>query len=181
MSHVNYHDRVKIKHVQTGHVLHSHRLNYNHDGTSGQQQVSAYHGRNDEDWFRIVGQNGNEQGPVPYGAVVHIIHDSTNLHLHSHHGHPSPSTGQQEVTCYGGSDQNNHWTIKPVDNSYGTLQGGAVVPISHNATGKRLQSHPNKLHVGNGEHQQEITCHDAHNDANDNWRISEIQGRFHQE
>jgi hypothetical protein len=174
---VQFNDIIKITHVQTGNVLHSHRLNYNHGGTSGQQQVTAYHGRNEEDWFRIVGHN-NEQGAVPYGVPVNIVHVGTGLFLHSHNGHPSPATGQQEVTCYGGADQNNHWAIKSVDNSYGTLQGGAIVHITHNATGKRLHSHTEKFHLGNGDHQQEVTCHGAHNDANDNWRISEIQNRF---
>jgi dolichyl-phosphate-mannose--protein O-mannosyl transferase len=178
---VNYQDTIKIKHVQTGNVLHSHKLNYRHNGGSGQQQVTCYHGRDSNDFFKIVGIQGYETGPVPCGMPVNIVHVGTGLYLHSHHGLPSPSTGQQEVTCYHGIDQNNHWVIAPVGFNQGPLQAGSVIQITHKATGKRLHSHPNKFDLGNGDQQQEVTCHGASNDANDNWRISEIQGRFHQE
>jgi dolichyl-phosphate-mannose--protein O-mannosyl transferase len=48
-----------------------------------------------------------------YGDVVNIKHVLTNTHLHSHaiaYGHPQ-SSGQQQVTAYGGADDNDLWTM----------------------------------------------------------------------
>src|SRR3982751_2777117 len=47
-------DRLRITHVATGAHLHSHTRNYEHPGTSGQQQITAYSGTDYNDiWIEI--------------------------------------------------------------------------------------------------------------------------------
>lgn len=46
----NYGDIVKIKHVLTNTHLHSHAINYGHPNSSGQQQVTAFGGADDNDF-----------------------------------------------------------------------------------------------------------------------------------
>jgi len=46
----NYGEMVKIKHVWTDTHLHSHAINYGHPGSSGQQQVTSFVGRDDNDF-----------------------------------------------------------------------------------------------------------------------------------
>lgn len=63
-----------------------------------------------------------------YSDVVKIKHVLTNTHLHSHaisFGHPQ-SSGQQQVTAYGGADDNDLWTMTEIkstikDNTPGSL------------------------------------------------------------
>jgi hypothetical protein len=46
---VRYGAMIKVSHLWTGRTLHSHYLNYGHDGSSGQQQVIAFKGADDND------------------------------------------------------------------------------------------------------------------------------------
>ncbi|CAB4407155.1 unnamed protein product [Rhizophagus irregularis] len=40
------------------------------------------------------------------------IHQQTGLNLHSHGGIESPITRQQEVTCFGDSNEENNWILQ---------------------------------------------------------------------
>ena len=44
--------------------------------------------------------------------MVQFRHRGTGACLHSHGGHPSPATGQQEVTGFGDADGNNNWRVE---------------------------------------------------------------------
>ena len=44
--------------------------------------------------------------------MVQFRHRGTGACLHSHGGHPSPATGQQEVTGFGDEDGNNNWRVE---------------------------------------------------------------------
>jgi len=96
----------KLSHGWTGRTLHSHALNYGHAGSSGQQQVTCFEGADDNDLWRIKAAHGQPDDAkagqaVRNGDIVRLEHVLTRRNLHSHSGHPSPVTGQQEVTCFG--------------------------------------------------------------------------------
>jgi dolichyl-phosphate-mannose--protein O-mannosyl transferase len=171
---LNFGDRIKLKHIATGNVLHSHQLTYY--GGSRQQQVTCYNFRDDNDWWEIQAPFGG-YGPVQYGATIILRHVTTGLYLHSHFGHQSPATQQQEVTCYGGRDQNDNWVLSSVHNQQGYVSGGAQILLTHVQTNKRLHSHANKYNLGNGDEQQEVTCYEFR-DRNDEWSITEIANKY---
>jgi hypothetical protein len=175
---VYFGDRIKLKHIVTNHVLHSHAQFYSTG--SGQQQVTCFDQRNDDDLWEVLSVNG-QQGPVPYGSPVVFRHVTTGAFLHSHPNILSPVTRQQEVTCYSGRDSNNHWIINPV--GYGgsnVLTGGVPITVTHINTNHRLHSHFEKFYLNGSYFQQEVTCYHVP-DQNDNWRVIEIKGRYYQE
>lgn len=98
----NYGDIVKIKHVLTDTHLHSHAINYSHNGSSRQQQVTGFGGSDDNDYWIIKRRHGDNRrgGLVQHGDIIRLEHLNTRSHLHSHLGWPSPLSNQQEVTCY---------------------------------------------------------------------------------
>ena len=136
---------VRLRHCETGNVLHSHGMNYEHDGTSGQQQITCFGGRDGNDAFRI--EDG--EGRVNDGDTLRLIHCETNCALHSHADHPSPTTGQQEVTCFDGRDDNDMWRIE---------YDGDRFRLIHCETDHALHSHGENFDLGNGDEQQEVTC-----------------------
>lgn len=118
----NYGDIVKIKHVLTNTHLHSHAINYGHPNSSGQQQVTAFGGADDNDFWVIKAGHGmnSRSGSINHGDVIRLEHYLTRRNLHSHAGIPSPVSGQQEVTCFGDNgngDSNDNWRIE--------IEGGA--------------------------------------------------------
>lgn len=121
--------------------------------------------------------------PVRYGATVKLRHAVTGNALHSHllvYGHPGTS-GQQQVTCYAGNDDNDLWRMKgpdgqPDDFRFGQrAQHGDVIRLEHVLTTRNLHSHNGFPSPVTG--QQEVTCfgESSIGDGNDNWRV-EIDG-----
>ena len=172
-------DVVKLSHVWTGRTLHSHGLAYTHPGTSGQQQVTAFDGSDDNDLWRLAAPHGNAVGvgdghALRHGDVLRLRHVETSRHLHSHRGFPSPVTGQQEVTAFGrggAGDTNDDWRVE-VDGG-GRWRGGSRVRLVHVATGVALHSHrasDPQLTAG----QQEVTGF-AGRDGNDWWSLLEVR------
>ncbi|MFZ3555057.1 C1 family peptidase [Streptomyces sp. BH055] len=120
---------------------------------------------------------------VRYGSTLRVRHVVTwaNLHSHPHpYGHPG-SSGQQQVTCYEGADDNDLWLVKGPD---GTPPGhrvgqpvshGDLVRLEHVATRRNLHSHAGIPSPVTG--QQEVTCFGeaGQGDGNDTWRV-EIEG-----
>ena len=97
---VRYGQPIKVMHLATTKVLHSHALAYGHPGSSRQQQVTAFAWLDDNDWWRVKGPDGQPDGfrsgeTVQHGAVFRLEHIATRRNLHSHAGFPSPVTGQQ--------------------------------------------------------------------------------------
>lgn len=120
---------------------------------------------------------------VEYGGVFKLRHESTNRVLHSHafsYGHAA-SSGQQQVTGFTSSDDNDWWRIKgPREQPEGYMAGrairhGAIVRLEHVSTQCNLHSHNG--HPSPVTHQQEVTCYSDYGggDANDNWRV-EVDG-----
>lgn len=172
-------DVLKLSHVWTGRTLHSHALAYTHDGTSGQQQVTAFDGSDDNDLWRLEGPHGTAAGEgdgraLRDGDVVRLRHVATGRRLHSHRGFPSPVSGQQEVTAFGGDDTgdaNDDWRVE--SDGGGRWRAGGRVRLVHVATGVALHSH-RAAHQQHTAGQQEVTGYDGRDD-NDWWSVLEVR------
>lgn len=102
-------DIIRLEHQATRMNLHSHR-EFPSPITS-QQEVTAFGvngvGDFNDNW--IVEVDGG--GRWHMSKRVRLIHAETRCALHSHAGqsHPEYTTGQQEVTCFAGRDDNDWW------------------------------------------------------------------------
>ena len=122
--------------------------------------------------------------PARYGRTIKAVHRNTGRTLHSHpinYSHPN-SSKQQQVTCFGGLDDNDWWRIK---GAHGTPAGhkadqpvlhGDVVRLEHVLTKRNLHSHggfPSPI-----TNQQEVTCFGTNGigDGNDDWRVEVEDG-----
>jgi len=173
---VKYGDSITLTHVNTGHSLHSHGINYSHSGSSGQQQITAYSGSDSNDLWLVKAQDGlpadyYTERPIRHGNIIRLEHIQTKRNLHSHGGIPSPLTGQQEVSAYGDmgeGDFNDNWKVE--------VRGGGVwyekkrVRLIHVDTGGALHSHAGHSHPQFTAGQQEVTCYKGRDD-NDFWVV----------
>jgi dolichyl-phosphate-mannose--protein O-mannosyl transferase len=66
---------------------------------SQRQQVTAYHARDDNDWWEVVPVS-TETGAIRYGSTLKLRHEATGKLLYSILGFESSATMQQEVCCY---------------------------------------------------------------------------------
>jgi len=138
---------IKLRHVATGHRLHSHQISYG--SGSGQQSVTGFPAIDDPNSFWIVknSMNGNycPRGTVvKNGDVIRLQHLNTLRNLHSHL-HSSPLTQQQEVSAFGeggNGDTGDNWKVV-LDGE--TWKRGEVVKFQHLDTNKWLQSNKNKF------------------------------------
>lgn len=171
---------VKIKHVLTGALLHSHSYSYGHNGTSGQQQVTGFMGYDGNDYWQIKGKHGEPKDArngeiVKHGDILRLTHVSTGRNLHSHAGFPSPMSNQQEVAAYGEDgegDENDNWRVEA--ESGGSVEADRNFRLIHCATGFALHSHSGFGHQEWTMGQQEVTAY-ADRDDNDLWRLVEVQ------
>lgn len=126
--------------------------------------------------IRVSPQPGQ---PVRYGATLRLTHSATGCHLHSHpfrYGHPGTS-GQQQVTCFAGTDDNDLWRVKGPDGQAEDFRAGEpvrhgdLVRLEHLATRRNLHSHSGFPSPVTG--QQEVTCFGERGigDGNDTWRV----------
>jgi len=159
---VKYRDIIKLIHFKTSVALHSHGINYHHEGSSKQQQVTGFGGADDNDYWIVKGPHGkdefyNKGKPIKNGDVIRLEHLVTRRNLHSHKI-LSPVTKQQEVTAF--SPQNNgtgnlddNWRVE-VENGEAWTAGNRIRLI-HVNTNAALHSH----HYGNEytSNQQEVT------------------------
>jgi dolichyl-phosphate-mannose--protein O-mannosyl transferase len=172
---VRYGVPVKLRHVKTGHALHSHLINY----TTGshQQEVTCFHERDDNDWWIVKGPHSDNRfnaligTPVLNHHVVRLEHVLTGRNLHSHSGITSPASHQQEVTAFGEhgiGDDNDNWRLEVVHAEPNhPWRVEHQVRLTHVLTHHHLHSHPGH-HTHS--HQQEVTCF-GHSDDNDLWSV----------
>ncbi len=177
---MKYGATIKVSHLWTGRTLHSHPLNYGHTGSSGQQQVTAFEGADDNDLWRIKGPHGQPENykagqSIRHGDIIRLQHVLTGRNLHSHSGHPSPVTQQQEVTCFGHNgigDTNDNWRIELPGG--GDWAPGGRIKLIHQATNHALHSHPGHSHSQWTAVQQEVTGFGGRDD-NDWWWLLEVR------
>jgi len=171
---------IRLKHLRSVGVLHSHPHNYGHPGSSGQQQVTAYGGADDNDFWLLKGPHGSPNlyrmgQPIIHGDFIRLEHMTTKRNLHSHADIPSPVTGQQEVTCFGENgigDENDNWQVEVEGGGSWTF--GKHVRLIHAPTGHSLHSHAGFSHPQWTMGQQEVTCYSG-SDENDWWYLGEVR------
>ena len=116
---------------------------------------------------------------LQYGIPLKLRHWVTGMILHSHsdtykHLH---SSQQQEVTCFGGRDDNDYFIVfsglgSPIPGTK-YVKDGAIIRLKHKSTGNFLHSHRNI--PSPCTRQQEVTCYGC-GDDNDNWRLEVSEG-----
>lgn len=177
---VRYRDTIKLKHVATGLSLHSHHIRYTHTGSSGQQQVTAYHGSDSNDYWIIKGPNGQPENykegqPINNGDIIRLEHLNTRKNLHSHGDTPSPLSHQQEVTAFGDNgigDFNDNWRIEIEHGGLRLMwQKKVKVRFIYVDTNHTLHSHGEHSSHEYTANQQEVTCF-SERDDNDWWVVS---------
>ena len=172
---VRYGVPIKLRHVNTGHVLHSHPINYG--GGSRQQEVTCFMSRDENDWWIVKGPHGSSMTIGVYVAnhsIIRLEHIQTRRNLHSHANIASPATKQGEVTAYGNNgngDGNDNWKLEIVDESAGQAwRGDHTFRLIHCNTNQALHSHHGHK---TATHQQEVTSFNGR-DSNDLWIIEII-------
>ncbi|CAG9323787.1 unnamed protein product [Blepharisma stoltei] len=174
---ITYGIPIKLKHVNTNNILHSHPINYRNG--SHQQEVTCFFHRDNNDWWIIKGPNGRNRWntyigtPVQNLSIIRLEHLLTGRNLHSHNIKTSESK-QQEVSCYGQygiGDDNDNWRLEIENGKAGDLLGkNCYIRLIHVQTGQALHSHEN---FKTKSSQQEVTAHDGR-DTNDLWVVDVI-------
>jgi len=114
-----------------------------------------------------------------YGQEVRLRHVATGRRLHSHESTYPEGSQQQQVTCYGGKDDNDLWRVKAAHEAEareGAVSDGDEIRLEHVATGRNLHSHYVESAVSK---QHEVSCfgEDGVGDSNDNWRVVLEEGK----
>lgn len=110
---------------------------------------------------------------ITYGARLVITHVNTGAHLHSHpfnYTHPG-SSGLQQVTAYGGTDNNNIWIAV----SYALRPNGQNLKLKHELTGGFLHSQAG-IRAPVTSTQQEVACQ-VIGDKTCEWRLDIVGGQ----
>ena len=177
---IRYRAIIKIIHDATGLCLHSHSRNYEHPLSSKQQQVTAFFGSNDDDYWIVKGPHNFPElyrsgEPIKHGDIIRLEHMTTRMNLHSHGSARSPVTNQQEVTAFGQDgigDANDNWKVDIKSGGY--WLEGTRARLIHQQTGAALHSHAGASLPEWGFNQQEVTCFEGR-DRNDWWRTALFQ------
>ena len=141
-SHVTCGSVIKLRNSADGRHLHSLQVNYG--SGSGQQAVVGTHAGDSSESMWVVRDDGSTPCPqgtrLQSGDRVRFQHVSSGSWLHSH-GHRSPLSGNQEVSCYGSnqqSDSGDVWVVE-LENTKVWEQDSPVL-IRHESTGAYLGS-----------------------------------------
>ena len=148
-------DHLRLRHVSTGVALHSHGLTYTHAGTSGQQQVTGFGGRDENDLFEVRAGHGQPActfgAPVRNGDVLRLTHVQTGRNLHSHAGLASPLGSGQEVTAFGADgqgDRNDDWRLElPGEATDAAWLADIGARLVHTNTARSLRSDPVNFNI----------------------------------
>lgn len=150
------------------------------DPTGRAAERAAFDSADNNDLWRVRGPHGTADShfagrAIQHGDVIRLQHVLTGLNLHSHPGHPSPSSGQQEVTCYGPGgvgDSNDNWRVE-LDGP-GFWSSGTRLRLIHVNTGHALHSHLGHSEPVSTAGQQEVTAF-PYRDHNDWWWMFELR------
>jgi len=115
---------------------------------------------------------------VTCGSVIKLRNIASGYRLHSHQVTYGTGSGQQSVTGFPGSDDNNsYWVVKGgfgKDCITGTpIANGDIIRLEHSTTSRNLHSH---LHSSPLTHQQEVSCFNEgdNGDSGDNWIVKPV-------
>ncbi len=176
---IKYRAVIKLIHAATGRSLHSHNHNYQHDGSSRQQLVTAFSKSNQDDFWIVKGPHNFREGynsgkPVESKDIIRLEHMETRRNLHSHNNR-SPVSNRQEVTAYKvgeNGDTNDNWKVE-VEGGGLWVEGGRV-RLTHCDTKALLHSEASFKLPDWGFNQQEVTCFQSR-DHNSWWRAVLVQ------
>ncbi|CAO3686897.1 unnamed protein product [Umbelopsis vinacea] len=102
---------IRLKHVKTRANLHSHP-GFTSPST-GQQEVTAFgsndHESDENDEWRVLSHSS--RGPWRVDELFTLTHVVTNHHLHSHDIKLKHDDDHNEITAFGGNDENDQWRI----------------------------------------------------------------------
>ncbi|MDQ3705956.1 MAG: TIR domain-containing protein [Chloroflexota bacterium] len=165
----------QLRHKATGRRLHSHEATYGHEGSSGQQQVTACERPDENGYWLIRGPHGEsldyKQGePVRRGDVIRLEHIRTRRNLHSHDVPAPVSASQHEVSCFGDwgvGNSGDNWRLEEIAGGEDIWHWDSAVKLVHEETGWVLHSHDNQY----WENHHEVTCF-SERDDNDWWELS---------
>ncbi|KIO12011.1 glycosyltransferase family 39 protein [Pisolithus tinctorius Marx 270] len=184
--------QITIRHVNTqGGYLHSHSHNY--PGGSGQQQITLYPHRDENNLWLVLNATADnypqydyEHQPIEYikhGSRVRLRHIVTDKALHSHDVRPPVSDVdfQNEVSGYGMTgftgDLNDDWIVEIEKGDRHDKESSKRVKtlrthfkLRHFMTGCYLFSHSVKLPEWAFD-QQEVTCNKQAVKANSLWYV----------
>ncbi len=152
---ITYGSVIRIKHKKTGKYLASGEEQYTHFKSSGQNAVYATDTKNDSQLWLLGG--GAIGFPIKKGDRIALKNLKTGRNLHSHAGFPSPASGFQEVTAFGGNDTNDAWLIEndPIDDMRAVVGTGSDLKLVHVNTVGSLIFPSDKLFQ---EGKQEVAC-----------------------
>mmetsp|Transcript_9244 Transcript_9244/g.28132 ORF Transcript_9244/g.28132 Transcript_9244/m.28132 type:complete len:227 (+) Transcript_9244:125-805(+) len=166
---------VKLSHVKSKHVLHSHEVSYSRG--SQQQSVTAFPTSDDGNSYWVI--HGTPDMPCPSGqtiakkSAIRLQHATTRKWLHSHK-FQSPLTSQQEVSAFGSDDSTDGGDIWII--SWGTTgkiwKQDTKVKLQHRDTSMYLASYE-QARFGQPIHGQLEVCAVARADANSDWQTAE--------
>lgn len=166
----------KLRHVNTGQFLHSHKIKYVNG--SKLQEVTCCEGTNEDGWWLVKGPSGGDSRfnhpiglPVLNYSIIRLEHMNTDKDLYSHGKFESPSSHQIEVACsdtiYEGKNAN--WRLEVLNGLEGIpWRIDQLFRLVHVETDNTLHSHSG-FHTNSDL--QEVTCC-LLRDENDLWQVS---------
>eukprot|EP00941_MAST-03F_sp_MAST-3F-sp1_P002453 g2453.t1 len=140
---------VRLKHLSSQQHLHSYNRRYYHFGSSCLQQVTCYSGRDSEDLFVVVAQNGRRTRvgrEIRTGSVVQLRHRNTGKLLACNGRSRAPVSKNFEVFCDDAAESEANWRLECCDREgnliNGALMTGLIIRLVHLNTGLALHSMP---------------------------------------
>ncbi|SAL96903.1 hypothetical protein [Absidia glauca] len=135
-------DRIELKHVATGRYISTDDNTYH----CGSKQQNVFATESPSTWVVLPPKgSGEEKGyEVGWGDEVLLQPlDFPDQRLHSSPDTLSPTTGQQEVSCYDGSDKNDLWKVVQKDEDKGDdfWRVDQRFYLKHTKTKKFLHTH----------------------------------------
>lgn len=109
---------------------------------------------------------------VAYGSTVTIKSNNLESYLHSHDHPYNSGSGEQQVTLYDFSpDENNEWLIEPVQmkseeklfERVRPVKDGDVIRLYHKATGKYLHVNDVRPPISEHDYSNEVSCNGDRN------------------
>lgn len=133
---------MKLANQKTGHLLHS--LDVSYGSGSGQQAVIGSTSQDSAESMWVVRSEGCKQGDaIEKNQLIRLQHARTGKWLHSHL-FQSPLSGQQEVSCFGSSEQSDTgdmWEIEWDDGKKAAWMQDMAIRLKHKDTGRYLSNH----------------------------------------
>jgi len=163
---VRYGSKIALKHNMTGRLLRYNTGNPR-SNTSGQNIVVAGGWTvSDSEYWQVVG-SGTAGNVISYGSTIRLKHISSGHMLHSH-DHRSICSGQQEVSGFSSTDENDDWVVERWEGGSGDWVAEEGFRLVHAKTRVHLHSHDVLIQ---GQDLNEVTGFkgDIH-DENSRWR-----------